>query len=82
MAIVSRLFHLSCFSHLFSYDFALLVGFLWKVIVALIFLFPGSIQVVCASVLCFLFEELIGFCAFLLRPFPRMNLLIIKPWIK
>ena len=51
------------------------------VIVALIFLFSGSIKEIFnyASVYCFILEELVAFCAFLLRHLPWISPLIVKP---
>ena len=82
---VSHLCHLSCFSHLFLKWFLhCLLGCYGLVIVALIFLFSGSIKEIFdyASVYCFILEELAAFCAFLLRHLPWISPLIIKPMDK
>ena len=79
---VFRLCHLSCFSHLFLKWFLhCLLDCYGLVIVALIFLFSGSIKEIFdyASVYCFILEELVAFCAFLLRHLPWISPLIVKP---
>ena len=86
--VYSWLYRLSCsfWSSMLLMPFSLwflhcLLGCYGLVIVALIFHSFHWIQEIsdCASICCLIFKEFVAFHVFLLRLFPRINPLIIKP---